>query len=330
MDNQYVQNLRYRLQKRFRRVNSSTWQLYHPRLVQFWEFLNRQPWLGLLNVLRLANPEAEDSAKEIVEKRVPLTAETELEAASIGAHVVRLCAQSDDTQVETNVASLYPNKDTDYASLQSFFTEAFVEPLYEYLDEQLDDQGVLLTLLSKYQKKAEWFQKEQLFGQFAADTRRGEKLLGLHLYEYLHDQGLTFYTEPKSASGEADMVASQEGDERLLLDAKIFDPERGKPVSYLIDGFKQVYRYCLDHNEPVGYLVIFKTTTDDLKFALDNDVSGTPFSTINGKTIVFLTVDISPSPSASKSGKMKAHVLKQSELVQVVDDSGSTGASTRD
>jgi hypothetical protein len=36
MNPDYVQNLRYKLQKRFRRLNAAGWEIFHYALKQFW------------------------------------------------------------------------------------------------------------------------------------------------------------------------------------------------------------------------------------------------------------------------------------------------------
>ena len=39
MDTGFIQNLRYKLQKRVRKLNSMQWEYFHLGLVQFWKFL---------------------------------------------------------------------------------------------------------------------------------------------------------------------------------------------------------------------------------------------------------------------------------------------------
>ncbi len=308
MDNQYAQNLRYKLQKRVRRVNSASWQIYHDTIVHLWQFLSQEPWSSMLNVLYAKIPQGLEDARRITEEKQALTGETEIEAACLAAHVLKHCAASKDSTVESDIACYFPQAEGKYEALNAFFTEVYVQPLYEHLDEQLDDVVAVLSLITKYKQKAEWFQREALRNRWEGDTKRGEKHLGMHLYEYLHDQGLSFYIEPQSASGAVDMIASQSGDDRLLVDAKIFEPSRSKGKNYILQGFNQVYRYCQDYNESVGYLAIFKTTTDELKFTLEGDRQKIPYSTLNGKTIFFVVIDISDSPSASKAGKVTVHL----------------------
>ena len=43
MDSQFLQRLRFQLQKRFHRLNSCSPTLFHSSLVQFWNYLRTQP-----------------------------------------------------------------------------------------------------------------------------------------------------------------------------------------------------------------------------------------------------------------------------------------------
>jgi hypothetical protein len=126
--------------------------------------------------------------------------------------------------------------DSNYNDILNTFRAVFVEPLYEYVDEQLDDQGAVLAFLRRYKQKCEWFRHEELLTRWSANTRSGVRLLARHLYEYLFDQGLDFYIEPSSASGEVDLIADQKGGDRLVADAKVFHNDT--PKEYIAKGFR--------------------------------------------------------------------------------------------
>jgi hypothetical protein len=321
MDVLYTQNLRYKLQKRVRRLNSARWQVYHSNLQYLWHFLMGHPVLqGVIDQLFAREPAIEETAREIVDQHRGMFGNSEIQAAALSARVLKKCAASDDALIESRVGSIYA-RETKHSDNQQCFTEIFVEPLYEYMDEQLDDRGAMLALLRNYKHKAEWFQRDLLYGKWASDTTRGEKLLALHLYEYLHDQGMQFYIEPASVSGEADLVSAQEGSEPLIADAKVFDPGHGKAIKYLVSGFRQIYTYCLDYNQSAGYLIIFRTSEHDLRLALQDEAQGTAFVVLNGKVIFFVVIDIFPyESSASKRGKIKAYELTEGELMNIISE----------
>lgn len=315
MDREYIQNLRYKLQKRVRRVNSSEYQVFHFVLKQLWGFLREQLLLlGIMESLEAQSHIVESEVNKIFDSRDAIVFETELENVVACFLVLKRCAESDDAHVEINVAHNYTHESKFNEILESF-KDIFIEPFYDYLDEHLDDSSFILSLLIKYKHKCEWFQRDSLLAMWESDTTRGEKNLSMHLYEYLYDQGIDFSIEPASASGEADAVSSQRADDPLIADVKIFNPEKGKNKDYIAKGFRQIYDYTLDYNEPIGYLVIFKTSEEELKFSLPNSARSTPFVEYNNKTIYFVVVDIHAyEKTASKRGRLKFIEFTEADL----------------
>jgi len=302
MDKEYIQNLRYKLQKRFRRLNSVENNMFHSSLKQFWGFLNRYPiFLGILEELERQYSPTKSLTEEIVTQKKIIVFNDELVNAAAGYFIIKQCIESTDDQAEATIGFIYKRS---YDEAVESFRSMFVEPLYEYIDERLDDQKAFLALLRRYKHKCEWFQRDQLYRLLIDDTKHGEKNLALDLYEFLYDQGLDFMIEPWSISGEADLVSAQAGDEPLIADAKIFNPESGRGKEYIVKGFNQLYQYTLDYNETFGYLIIYKTCPIDLKFALSDQEQFIPFIIHNNKTIFILTIDIFPheKPASKRSG----------------------------
>lgn len=322
MNAEYIQNLRYKLQKRVRRLMSTDYQVFHFSLKQFWGFLKSRPiFIDILEDLERRCPSSGAEARKIVLELQGRVFGNELENAAVSHLVVKQCVESDDPQIEINVGGAY-GKEGKYNDWLERFRSLFLESLYEYLDEQLDDQRAILALLRRYKHKCEWFQRQHLFDLWDKDTTRGEKHLALHLYEYLHDQGLDFMIEPSSASGEVDLISAQKSDDPLIADAKIFNPDKGKTKSYIAKGFNQIYSYMLDFNEPFGYLIIYNTSKKDLRFALTNQTQSTPFAVHNNKTIFIVTIDICPNKdSASRRGPLTTVEITEDYLIRIIEES---------
>ncbi len=206
-----------------------------------------------------------------------------------------------------------------------------MEPFYDYIDERIDDQQAILYFVRKYKHRCEWFHRERLHGIAANETGKTEKLLAIDLYEYLHDQGIDFSIEPKSASGQPDLVTEQVGDNKVVADAKVFWAERSKGKQYIISGFNQVYTYLRDYNEPFGYLVIFKMCQEDLKFMMPPTTAMFPSLCHNNKTIFFVVVDICEYDStASKRGQLKVYEITAEDLIRSVESAGADQSSAPD
>jgi hypothetical protein len=322
MDKGYIQNLRYKLQKRVRKLNSTPSEYFHIGLKQFWGFINSyEIFKGILEDLKNRLPSTISDVDKIIDGNQALFGESELESAALSYFVIKRCVENENERIEVNIAHNYSNESKHEDALENW-KDIFLETFYDYLDEQLDDQRAILALLRRYKHKCEWFNREKLFTLWEQNTKKGEKLLAMHLYEYLFDQGIDFFIEPASISGEADLVNSQIDEEPLVADVKIFNPLKSKASNYICSGFRQVYQYLLDYNESFGYLIIFKTCEEDLKFSLKPKEEFVPFITHNNKSIFLITIDIFIyEKSASKRGRLKTVEITETDLVNVINKS---------
>ncbi len=322
MDSAYLQRIRFQLQKRVRRLNSCPHFLFHSSLVQFWNYLQSQSLTyGILARLETQAKPYTDEIAAITTKHEIEEFTTESEQSAFVYRVVQYCAQQPlvthmGPEVEIGLAISNDRKPDEALN---HFREIFLEPLYEYMDDALDQQGAVLSLLLKYKRKVEWFEREALSQLAAGDERK----LAKHLYAYLFDQGLDFHIEPQSASGEADLVAPE-----LVLDAKVFDGTR-RGVQYLASGVHQVHTYTRDFNQEVGYLVVYKICPETIDFAFSSSGQHAPYVTVSGKTIYIFIVDICEyEKSASKRGAMKVHTVEQGFLVRTVESIANTDESS--
>ena len=312
MNTEYIQNLRYKLQKRIRKLNSiDDLQLFHYSLKQLWEFFHSQDVIiGILEYLEKRFPDTKKISEEIFIGNKLEAFESEYQHVSASYFLIKKCVESDNPGIESDIGINYVHENG-----KDFFYSYFVETLYEYIDEQLDDQKALLALLRRYKHRCEWFKRDHLYQTYIDDTRNGERKLAKDMYEYLYDQGFEFYIEPSSISGEVDLISAQTEREPLIADAKIFNPDNRQDKTYLKKGFHQIYQYTLDFNEPFGYLIIFKLCESDLKLSLKNQEQETPFIIHNNKTIFLLIIDIFPhEKSASQRGKLKHYTINEDEF----------------
>ncbi|GAB7549420.1 hypothetical protein [Cupriavidus sp. 8B] len=313
MDSAYLQRIRFQLQKRVRRLNSCTYLLFHSSLVQFLNYLQAQPLTrGILDKLEAEAKPYSDEIAALTDREEIEEFTTEAEQFAFVYRVVQHCALQplgNSLGPEVRIGHAF-SRERKHDDALNYFREMFLEPLYEYIDDALDQQGAVLSLLLKYKRKVEWFERESLV-QLASKV---ERELAKNLYAYLFDQGLDFHIEPQSASGEADLVAPD-----LVLDAKVFDGSR-RGVQYLASGVHQVHTYARDFNQDVGYLVVYKTCPETLNFTFASAGQHAPYVTVGGKTIYIFVVDICEyEVSASKRGAMKVHTIEQESLVRMAE-----------
>ena len=329
MNGEYVEGLRTKLHRRVERLVSTNNLAYHYAIQQFVEFITKnQLFAALIKDLERRYPDPKEQVSKNKNGTIIFPAH-ELEHVAYALSILKECASNDQpceaprgeglaARQTRNVRGTY--EPITYDAKIGAFNSVFVKPLSDYLDEHLEDERIILALLERYKHKCEWFQRDYLLRLWSDNTSRGEKLLAMNLYEYLHDQGLDFTIEPSSVSGEADLVAAQKTDDPLIADVKIYNPEKGKDKRYIASGFRQLYTYTMDFNEPFGYLVVFKTCPHDLRFALSNQSQGTPFVVHNNKTIFLLTIDIAEyDKSASKRGPLEADEITEDYLIRIMD-----------
>lgn len=237
MDSHLIQTYRYKLQSRYRRVKSSEAQVIHWRLCQFWEFLNLNPIFGdILSILDKEyvleaenNAEFKAEVEGIIDDSLQpdkyIGYENEKQGVLASYKIVKSCIEREviigNRQREITIGKrFFYHQISDSEDDKNAFIDNFVETLYEYIDEQLDDQNSLLYLLLKYKHVAEWFDKKTLLELWKSNTQSGEVYLANELYRFLYTQGLEFHVEPKGVVGRIDMISEQVRDERLLVDAK--------------------------------------------------------------------------------------------------------------
>lgn len=331
MDSHLIQRYRYKLQNRFRRVKAADVNVFHWSLCQFWEFLNsKEIFRDILAILekeynRVTNEnenfklEVEGVIDNTLNSGKIIGYELELHGVIAGYRVVKSCVQLgllDGQHIrELNIGRRYTRftKGADNNDAVNSFIDNFVEPLFEYIDEQLDDQNMLLSLLIKYKNITEWFEREKLRNLWKNDTSKGEEKLALDLYKFLYSQGLEFHVEPKSSVGRIDLISEQSGDERLLVDAKVFNRNK----CHIIGGFNQIYTYALNYNQAYGCLVVYNVTEQPLAFDFKSpDDRNYSHLFFNNKSIFAIIIDIGDLPPASQRGKLKACVISEAEIVE--------------
>lgn len=191
----------------------------------------------------------------------------------------------------------------------------YVEPLFDYLGEALEDGNVVLATLARYKHKVEWYRRAQVLSLYQSDTTRGEALLKRHMFEFLFDEGLSFQVEPTSASGEPDVVSLESG-QPFIGDAKVFN---GANPGQIKKGFHQVHRYCSDYNEATGYLIVFNVSEKQLTVDLPSS-GGIPRFEYSHKTIFLVSIDICEHVgTASARGIPETVSISESDLVREID-----------
>ncbi len=312
-----LENLRSKLQDRRARISACSHQEFLSYSKQFFAFVEQTPALkAVVTELLARNTETAKRAED--ELRGPIRyasgpaflGETE-EAAATTAYV-NWHAFADQ---ELPLAFVMDAAGGVQGSLKSY-RQWYVEPLFDYLNEALQDGSLVLATLIRYKHKVEWYRRAEVLALYESDTARGETLLKKHMFEFLFDQGLPFHVEPKSASGEPDVVSLNNSEQPFIGDAKVFN---GSNRAHIKTGFHQVHRYCSDYNKAVGYLIVFNVSEKQLRVDLRSS-GGIPQFEYSHKTIFLVSIDICEHVgTASARGIPETVSISESELVREIE-----------
>ena len=315
----YLHNLRVRLQERRNRLYKTGYRTYDGELLYLLQFLDGNQYTrSLLNELEVSTAvDFEQWVSEQGIRNVPFP-HSEAGRAKVCYGILKRCA-SDNNGEEwvrwTRAFSSETNVDAKFRDL----TEAVVDPFVNFLHDQIDDGGNILYLLERFKLKAEWFRREELYGLYQGDTSVGESSLDQELRASLFEGGVDYpFSQPSSPSGKADIVALLGSDDPLVLEVKVFDPDRSRGKSNLRQGLHQVLRYANDYNQSLGYLVMFNCSDRQLVISSE-EASGAEFPpriTYGGKTFFAIPIDIHPDiASASKEKPASRLTIGYKELI---------------
>lgn len=310
MYNEYTQQIRKKMCRRFERVLDSPFEEIRTALNSTWQFIHSTPQIsGIIDMLIVLLPDYEDTALKIIDapRRESKSYEftSELEEVVCAYYIIDKCIKYENCELLKKVLKMYRGANDPDLQLPTFKIK-YIRPLYNYLDDKLEDDSNLLYLLVKYKQGCEWFRKNSLSLLWSNNTTMGEKLLAYDLYQFLHSHGIKFSIEPSSASGRVDLISEQDTTDKLLVDAKVFNSKKGK--SYLLQAINQVYIYTQDFNESVGYLAIFKTDDTDIRLSLTGCAQSIPYININNKIIYLVIIDIYEHPATASKRKVQNFV----------------------
>ena len=316
----HLHDLRVRLQDRKNRLYKAPYSQYETELRFFLQFLTDDSYInGLLRTLD-ADTTVDfatwtESRAAPHEVRFP---NSESARAKVCYEILKPCA-NDPEENQTLEWGMLFSSETRFVDILNDLTEAVVDPLVNFLHDRIDDSSSVLHLIERFKVKSEWFSRDELFRVYEQDTSVGEATLDQRLREALFDGGIDYpFSQPRGPSGDADIVALLGSDDPLVLEVKVFDPDRGRGKRNMQQGLHQVLRYSDDYNQPVGYLVVFNCSDGQLAFQAwpDGEFAVPARVSHGGKTFFVISIDIRPDrPSASRDRPATRTQIRYEELV---------------
>lgn len=263
------------------------------------------PQLAILSQETKRNPRLVDMENRLISNTTSTVktiakASTYDEHAAIGLKILELVSGREIERQKDHFAAmaygLTGEQAVETPSIAAVLANALGSALYPHLDNVIDEQFAVLSILRKYKQRSEWYRRAQLRamadGGFAGRST-GELSLMMDLYEFVFDQGVDFYVESKSASGRADLVSAEAaGGRRLVLDGKYIRPRHGEAAvrKIVAQGLRQVSEYCRDQSQSIGYLLVY--VNQDLNVQLGAKPSPFPEIEVGSVTISCIWVNI--------------------------------------
>jgi hypothetical protein len=310
----YNHNLRVNLKEwRNRLIKSSTEQFPNSHKF-FFDKLKVTPSLYCFLIESRFKPE-EELLKQIDNStRTRIEYENEEHEAITKYYLIQWYIERNDFHIG-NIARKFGSGNTHNERLQSY-VEQYIDPIVNFIGDNLDEGSTTLYLLEKYKLRTEWFFKDKLNELYQNNSATGENKLEEDLRLFLFDQGVDYpFSTPLSASGRADVVSMLHTNDPLVMEIKICDQKKNYRINRIADGFAQVIKYANDYHKNVGYLVVFNMDEYNYEISFDDkDKTWPPRLSFDGKNIYIIFVNIFKGVSASKGGKIKNQIINLQDL----------------
>ena len=245
--------------------------------------------------------------------------DTEKERARICYSLLKIGVRADKPMTQYLHCGRWFGRRTTGQQVLQQFTDGIIKPLVDYLSDRVSDEGNLFYLIERFKMKCEWFLQDELYAKYLKSPRTGESELTNALRASLFDAGIDFpFSQPESPSGKADTVASLGTPRPLVLEVKVFDPDRDKRPRNLWQGFHQVLRYAQDYHSSVGYLVIFNCSNRELVIIPEEgtDLEYPTRIDHGGKSYFVITINLNPNRlSASQEDPSSRVTVLHQQLV---------------
>jgi hypothetical protein len=339
LDSQLLQRTRSMLKARVDTARTCPERMFGNACAHFLSWLTAHPLLRVqLQILddvarRKEFPNllaSRNTLTNLPERRSPIPTLTSEEHAALAVAALRQLSGKNlleyDAQFRavSQALSGHPRTNGTLRQVVDDLRQTMLDGLATFLDEAIDGQFAVVSLLKKYKQRSEWYRRARLrsiAGTRFEGQRAGEDSLMVDLYEYVHDQGIDFRIESWSASGRADLVADSAEGQRLVLDGKYVRQHHGPAaITRLIaQGLRQVRDYCQDHNEAIGYLVTY--VNKDVDVQIEGAQKVFPAVGIGGVTVVCIFINIFEYPqTASERPKSTALVIPRADLLNAAEE----------
>jgi hypothetical protein len=295
-----------RLRERRDRLYRSGAPEFDHELERFVAWLEGRPYIAtILNEIETANVEYDDWVVTSSRSK-PTFPPAELERTKI---CLEICRRGDPHNLTRALTSSY------FEDLDRVFVEAFVDPVVNFIEDRLEEGASILSLLLRYKRRVEWFERARLFGLSRNDPERAELLLDSDLRRFLLDSGVDY---PFSHRSELEELESQLGDDQpLALQTRVFAPKLGADAHQLRQGLAQAFALAVEHGRPAGYLTVFNLAPERLVFRTSAPRGQVPSIRTDDKRVFVVCIHTNPEVAFdAETGRITQYEVDESVLAR--------------
>jgi hypothetical protein len=314
----YERNLQVQLRERYRQLFKAGFTIYKREMEYFRKFLLSVPALSaIIDTIQRAEPDF-DPDKWYAEKsnfRDFDFPESEIGRAKFIWRIIERIASGELDAL--HVSQVFPDRTSDINERMRLVTEQLIEPFVNFLEFRIGTESDILYLLDKVKRRIEFFDKERLYTEYMASERRREEVYDRYVRQFLFDQGVDYpFSQPRSASGEADVVSGLETDDPLVAEIKLYDGD-SYGIAYLAQGFNQAVQYAQDYGKTSAHFLIMNLSDQNLHMPSDEGVQIWPPRLYTaGVTVYMVVVRAKPLSSASQRGKQTTKQVSRDDLIR--------------
>lgn len=305
----------------FERIESTNPSAFDTRLKGALDFIESSSVLKSILEVASVNQDLKFSEVESIVDSLEDRDDTDFYFESAEEHAIKsyYCLKYLSRKGAVRTDSLFADYEDDKITVA---LRSFVQPLFDYLLDSIDDLNTTLYLLSRYKMRVDYFTKEELAAKYKDDSSRAEQVLEDDLRQFLFDQGIDYpFSQPAAASGRPDIVAMIDTNDPLVLEVKVVDKGKGYGKSKIVGGFSQIENYTNQYNKLNGYLAIFNFDPVEIVFDFPDQIKGLPpHLRLNNRTYFFIVVNMNQDRTASQIGKMDKVLVTKEMLLNNLND----------
>ncbi|WP_433268996.1 hypothetical protein ACQPZF_05720 [Actinosynnema sp. CS-041913] len=316
----YERDLQVRLRERFKRLYKTEFRGYNSQMRLLRDFIIAVPTLkAIIDYAGQDDPEfrASEWVDQNFSRHNQDWPDTEEKKFKVLWYLINQLTSGDEDWDWLQVADFFTFESQSEAMTRAIAEQVF-EPFIEYLEDKLGTESTALYQLDRLRQRIERFDIDELHAAYSADTARGEAIYDHYMQKFLFDQGIEHViSKPRTASGEADVVANLDSDDALVVEMKLYNGSN-YGVTYLRKGFNQAVQYAHDHGKTTGHLVVVNLSDDNLQFESDEPTAmWPPRLHASGVTIYIVAIRALPTATASRRGNQQTVAVTKANLVRM-------------